>query len=58
MTNLPSLTSLTEFRNFMEELPNFDKAAYEQAVDRNSQLTKPGRSGEFRNLVCELVRDS
>ena len=51
MTNLPSLTSLTEFRNFMEELPNFDKAAYEQAVDRNSQLTKPpGALGDLENL--------
>ena len=51
MTNLPPLTSLTEFRNFMDELPSCDKAAFEQAVDRNSQLTKPpGALGDLEDL--------
>ena len=52
MTVLPLLTSLNEFRNFMEELPNSNKVAYEQAVDRNSQLTKPpGALGDLENLA-------
>ena len=51
MISLPSITSLIEFCNFMEDLPNFDKAAYEYAVDRNSPLTKPpGALGDLENL--------
>ena len=46
------LNSLIEFRSFMEVLPNYNRTAYEQAVDRNSQLTKPpGSLGDLENLA-------
>ena len=46
------LNSLIEFRSFMAELPNYNRTAYEQAVDRNSQLTKPpGSLGDLENLA-------